>query len=32
MGFIVTVVIIVAVMLMGKYFLDQDDNDEWRGW
>lgn len=32
MGFIVTVVIIVAVMLLGKYFLDQDDNDEWRGW
>lgn len=32
MGFIVTVVIIVAVMLLGKFFLDQDDNDEWRGW
>lgn len=32
MGFIVTVVIIVAVMLLGKYFLDQDDHDEWKGY
>lgn len=31
MGFIITVVIIVAVMLMGKWFLDHDDDhDEWR--
>lgn len=32
MGAIFTVVIIVAIMLLGKWFLDQDDQDEWRGW
>ena len=33
MGAVVAVVILVAVMLMGKWFLDNDDDhDEWRGW
>lgn len=33
MGAVITVVIIVAIMLLGKWFLDQDNNDdEWRGW
>lgn len=33
MGAIVTVIIIVAVMLLGHYFLEHDENDhdEWRG-
>lgn len=32
MGAIVAVIILVAVMLLGKWFLDQDDDhDEWRG-
>ena len=31
MGAIITVVILVAIMLLGKWFLDQDDHDEWRG-
>ena len=33
MGALVTVVIIVAVMLLGYYFMerDGDDHDEWRG-
>lgn len=32
MGAVVSIVIIVTVMLMGKWFLDHDDdNDTWRG-
>lgn len=33
MGALITVVIIVAVMLLGKFFMDRDndDHDEWRG-
>lgn len=32
MGVFVTVVIVVAVMLMGKWFMDRDDHDEWKGY
>lgn len=33
MGALVTVILIVAVMLLGHYFLEHDDDhDEWRGW
>lgn len=32
MGAVIAVIILVAVMLLGKWFLDDDDHDEWRGW
>lgn len=33
MGALITIIIIVAVLVVGHYLLDcDDDHDEWRGW
>lgn len=32
MGAVVTVIIIVAGMLLGKYLLEHDNDDIWRGY
>ena len=34
MGVIFAIIMLVATMLLGKWFLDcdDDDHDEWRGW
>ena len=32
MGAVVTVIIIVSVMLVGKYLMDHDNDDIWRGY
>ena len=32
MGAVITVIIVVTVMLMGKYFIDHDDIDHWKGY
>lgn len=32
MGAVLTVIIIVAVLLLGYHFMENDDHDEWRGY